>query len=516
MRSVGKNEEKVPSEAIVLVLLILLGLLIAMLFYSGPFYSYDDANYIGFARQIMVGNFSVEESPYAYGFAFPYFIAASFWLFGYGIEQSFLVSLVSYIAIIIVAFFAGKVVSGLGSATISGFLAAIAPFLVQYSTRVMPDLLLGAFAGASLFLALYAEKSKRAALMYLLSGLLAGFTVFIKLEALAFVLFFFIGLLILLFVQPHKKTRRKHLEIFAIAALVATVGIYFAFIYAMTGNPLYTISRYGVFQHGISPTTLFENIYNLFVTLFGFTVSGSLFSPYTLSPIIYPYGFGIFFALTVSVIGIKRKSRKIILLSVVSWGFFLYMYFGTMSFSKYLFIAVITRYFSMISVPMSVLAALGIYSFYKIIYSYCKSCALLSAVLIIILIVLLSLPTYLGIYYYNKAIALDNLVIKCASSYLSESGTKVVYANAATELLALDTKYKFNPHQIGSSCNSLGNGGMLVYFYSNEGSLNQGLGSWLGNSCYNVDLFNCNPNESSEIYENMVINAEISTISRYS
>ena len=515
MRSVGKKEEKVPSEAIILVLLILLGLLLAMLFYSGPFYSYDDANYIGFARQIMVGNFSVEESPYAYGFAFPYFIAASFWLFGYGIEQSFLVSLVSYIVIIVVAFFAGKVVSGLGSATISGFLAAIAPFLVQYSTRVMPDLLLGAFAGASLLLALYAEKSRRAALMYLLSGLLAGFTVFIKLEALAFVLFFFIGLLILLFVQPHKKMK-KHLEIFAIAALVATVGIYFAFIYAMTGNPLYTISRYGVLQHGISPTTLFENIYNLFVTLFGFTVSGSLFSPYTLSPIIYPYGFGIFFALIGSVIGIKRKSRKIILLSVVSWGFFLYMYFGTMSLSKYLLIAVITRYFSMIAVPISVLATFGIFSVYKIIYLYRRRCAMFSVVLIIFLILLLSLPTYLGIYSYNKAIALDNSVIECASSYLSGTGASVVYANAAAELLALDSNYKFNPHQIGDSCNSLGNSGVLVYFYSNESSLKQGLGSWLGNSCYNADLFNCNPNESSEIYENMVINAEISTISRYS
>jgi len=503
-----KNALGAKKDIALLALLLFAGLAIAVLFYSGPFYSYDDMNYINFAFQAMHGSFYIGESPYAYGFAFPYFIAVSFWLLGYGALQGTFPSIFSYLAMIAVTYMAARSFKGTFVAALAAMLTLTAPFLIQYSTRVMPDLVLGLFAGLSVLLALLAGSSRHEKTLYALSGVLAGFTVFIKLEALAFALFFFIGILFLSLDKQGVKHRSIDKDaIIAGIALLAVLYAYFVCVYAMTGSAFYTIERYGAFQHSISPVTFNDNVENLIITLSAFNTNG-IFRPYALSPIIYPYGLGLVFAMMASGIGIMERNRKITFLSIVAWGFFLYMYFGTMSLSHYIFIAVITRYFSMIAVPVSILGALGIASFYDMIKEYCKNCAIVAAMLIIALVVLVGIPTYLTIYSYNKAIALDNSAIKCATGYLQGNGIAQTYTNAAPGIIGLYSAYKMHAYIIGNRCNSTYFNSTLLFFYGNESAL-KGLDGWLGSRCGAEQAYRCNESINGNTYNSTIHDVNI-------
>jgi len=502
---------------IALFIIVISALAIAAIFYAGPFYSYDDMNYVHFARQILTYGYSISESPYAYGFAYPYTIAAFYSLLGYGNLQSVLPNIIEYALIIIVGFFTAKKLFDCKNAVISAMLIAIAPFLIQYATRVMPDMLLGLLSGLSIMLLAYAQDSKHQKALYSMAGITAGFAVFIKLEALAFDLFFLLGALYLYksgyYKREHKSKKSRNSRnsafagnvLYAVFFLIIAIYIYLLCIYASTGNAFYTFENYGAFQHKISPVNITDNIANLFVTLFAYVYSKSILSPFELNPIIYPYGFGIFFAILASIIGVILKNRKIATLSIISWGFFFYMYFGTMSLAKYIFIAVITRYFSMIVVPMSILSSFGILEVYSMVKHYSSKIAYAILALIIVEIIVFSIPTYITIYNYNKAIALNNNVIKCISNYTDSSK---IYANTGIEALELETGFKNIFSQLGSGCNSTYANSTIVYIYTNSTEMQQGLKEWLGGMCNYVQIHLCAVN-SNNIYNSTIISAEL-------
>ena len=77
---------------------------------------------------------------------------------------------------------------------VSAFLIATAPFVVGYSTRVLPDMALGVIAGFSILFFVCAQENRRGKYLYFLSGVFAALTVYIKFIGLAYVLLFLVCL----------------------------------------------------------------------------------------------------------------------------------------------------------------------------------------------------------------------------------------------------------------------------------------------------------------------------------
>jgi 4-amino-4-deoxy-L-arabinose transferase-like glycosyltransferase len=134
---------------LLLAVIILAGLLLSYVLYSGPFYTYDDLAYIMFSHQVLTGTFNPVQSPYAYGFLLPISLAASFDIFGVNTFASILPSLAEYITLILVSFAIARKLYGRNAGLFSAFFVATAPFVVGYSTRVLPDMGVGALAGIS-------------------------------------------------------------------------------------------------------------------------------------------------------------------------------------------------------------------------------------------------------------------------------------------------------------------------------------------------------------------------------
>src|SRR5579863_7402834 len=132
---------------LILSIIIIICVVLSYSLYTGPFYSFDDGNYIVFAHQILDRNFSLSQNPYAYGFLMPLTLVPSLTIFGINLLAITMPAFIEYIIIVILAFFIGKKLYGNEVGLVSAFLISTAPFVVGYSTRVLPDMAVGVLSG---------------------------------------------------------------------------------------------------------------------------------------------------------------------------------------------------------------------------------------------------------------------------------------------------------------------------------------------------------------------------------
>ncbi len=510
-----------------LYVIMAFGMLFSCFFYTGPYFAYDDAGYIAYAHQMLNGNFSAVQSASAFGYLSSATIALSFRLFGYGQLQSILPSMVEYLLIILLAFHVGRALYDDAVGYFAALFSATAPFVVQYVTRAMPDMLLGALAGLAIYTFIMAGRHRQhRKVFYFVSGAMTALTIYVKLEGIAFVLFFFVAAMLMTY-----KDRNQHSEhylksiktaptkgdvVFVLIGIAALICINVIITYASTGNPLFTILAYGQWQHSISPTSLHQNIYTLLVTVCGYLdTAGSTFGAFVLSPTIYPYGFVIYFAILGTIIGIGTKSRNTLFLAVIGWGTFFYFFFGTMTMTAYTFIPVSTRLFTIIEVPFSVLSAYGSILLYNMARnSNGKVVSRLIFAIFILEIALFSVPTFVAIHYYNSAIAADGNVLNSIANYMSSnSGSYFILGNSSdvTNFIGLISGYKTSIQTLGGRCTSSYNGTHILAVYGNDRS-NDGvvLDQWAGKNCslsisenYSTSSYSSNP------YHQLLINGAV-------
>lgn len=325
-----------------LILIIFLAIALVLVFRSGINQTFDDNNYKLLAIQVSQGKYNITESPYGYGVLFICITYISGALFGFDkFGLTILTSVMPYFILILLTYvLAKKAKQDENTALISSFLVAIMPFVVGYSTRLLPDLLMGVIAISALILFLGDAKKE-----WFLSGLVAGLLIYIKLSG---AIFFIPFALYALF-----SSRRNYVLLGLIIAVIAYLGLFLAF----TGNPFYTIQNYSAFQSNLNNLTSFNGNTGILFVMLGLIQlqPGSLYNQ------VWSLGLVLWFALIASYIAILKKSKPMQFLAMICWGFILYMSFGTISLAHYTFGPVIGRYFAIIAGPISVLTAYMVY-----------------------------------------------------------------------------------------------------------------------------------------------------------
>ncbi len=390
--------------------------MLSYVLYSGPFYGFDDLTYISFAHQLLTGTFNPVQSPYAYGFLLPVSLAISFSVFGVNTFASILPSIIEYTAIILLSFAIARKLYGNNVGLVSAFLVATAPFVVGYSTRVLPDMGVGALAGISLLFLVYAHESDNNKLFYFLSGAFAAITIYVKLIGLAYVLALLIALIVYKFYNKKRtalKKRANNILVYSLAGMLILGIIYVAIMFAFSGSLFGSFIRYGTNQMTISPSNLNKNIGVLFTTFFGYKGFGPVADPQ-----VFPLGLIILLALAGTLIGLIKKEKDIICMSVVLWVAFLYLFFGTVSITSYSFIYLVSRYFIMVSVPIAVLAGYALLGIYRASKPILKTNSIYLPILILIIIIVSYIPIYNTLYNYNISISGDARTLSSMLNYV--------------------------------------------------------------------------------------------------
>ncbi len=376
------------KEAVALILILLLAVFLIAIFYAGVYWQFDDSTYVSFIQQINNHTFNPGSNPYAYGWLWPYFVFLGGIIFGFTSFGLVVPTALEYLSLIVLTYVLGsKVSKNKGVAIIAALLVCLFPFVVQYSTRLLNDMLLGVIATLSMIF--FLSENKR---VWILAGVMAGLLIYIKMIGLAYILPF--GICALL------SKKRKYV----VWSMIITILLYTLPFLFLLHNPLYPFQNYGNDQNMISPATLHSNIEVLLLMMDFIQIKGSA------SLLYQDYSLGLLTVFTIigTVIAAISKNRKIIYVAVLFWVFLLYLFFGTISLSRYVVAAVIIRYFILVAAPMAILISYSIISIANYMQTKVggnRRWFGAAVVILLLILILLSLnQAYVLVFYYNTMI----------------------------------------------------------------------------------------------------------------
>lgn len=383
IRKFAKRLKNKKTESL-LVIILLFGLFLRLHFFVGLNWS-DDVAYVGYADNLLEGNFYHNSYPNTMRLGFIYPITFFFWIFGVSNISAALFPILTSLGSIILIFYIGKIFLDTKTSLISAFLLSIFPLNVGNSTWIMPDIPLAFFTSLSIFLFFYSER-KRNSFYYLLTGIFIGISYLIKVS----------GLIPLIFIVPYIfyktfKKRNFNLNYFLVFLGFLIIFSLESLYYLLnTGNFLF---RYKAVSNYFSGENLKEHA----------LVTDLSFYPKVMFNLNYNYIFdfknkfnvyyGIFYYLLIPsifylVYKTKKKSYKFIIWFSI---FFLYLQFGTMSLRNYTPIHRLYRHLSLITIPF--LLFLGY--FLRINYESTSKKRLITIFVIILL-------TITSFYYIDK------------------------------------------------------------------------------------------------------------------
>ncbi len=369
-----------------LALVLVLGLAVSAYFYSGPYYQFDDGKYIAFAKQMLNGTFTVTQSPRAFGFLMAVIEALSMGAFGAGVLGEILPTVLEYAALVVLTFLVGRKLADDRLGLVGALLTATMPFVVQYTTRVVPDMMLGVLAGASLYALLAGIGKDRIDYgMMTVSGMIAGLGIFLKLGGAGIGVAVLVALLLL---------ERKALPAFLLG-FVVVIAIYAASFYLMTGGNISYLSQYSAHQIATNPSTLGNNLITMAVVAV---------VPVTIGQT-YPIEMLFLLIIAGTYAAFKDENRAMKLTAVIFWFVFLYLFLGTESLSAYAPMVVVDRYLIVVAVPMALLGAyvpVGMYRTFSAAGHRIAAAAVL--VLLLGLVFLFYYTAYSAVYAYSAYI----------------------------------------------------------------------------------------------------------------
>jgi hypothetical protein len=498
-----------------LLLIIAASLAFSFVLYSGPQSNYDDTVYMNFAFRILHGTFNPTVSPFAYGYIIPASVAASFALFGTGLIQAIIPEVLEFVLLLAVVFFIAKTYSSNSESLMAALMFGISPFVMGYVTRVLPDMLIALLAAVSILFFLRGSKDSKT-WMFLAAGFFAGATIFVKFEALMYLLFFIIASFLFLAFSKRilKKARRKskcfvHSKKLVYAAVLVvgiliSVVLYFAPFMLISGHALYPITMLDDYGNYLTISDLSMNIGTLI------SMSTPSFNVYA-NAIYYDFFIGsiIYFAIMGTAIALAKRDLTRLFESVLCWGIYLSMFFFTASLSKYEVFAVTSRFIILIAAPMALLSAYAIMQ----IYGYLKKLkssrfSIVITVIIVIAVSLLNIPSYIIIGNGNHMNLQSNEVyysmvansVSTGNKNLLVSSNTWIAQNLATKFLKIIgaahgiSVYQYNQ----STCNMPGS---AILVMNNPSDPTENISAYDG--CNAPKLLKYIPNNTipSKIYE---------------
>lgn len=478
-RNMRKRPRAHTYWILALSLIVIFSMAFSFILYSGPQSNFDDTVYMAFAFKILHGTFNPTASPFAYGYITPATVAASFYLFGIGLIQAIIPEAIEFALLIAVAFFIAKTYASNAESLIAALMVGISPFVMGYANRVLPDMLLGLLAAVSILFLLRGSKSGKK-WMFLAAGLFAGATIFVKFEALMYMLFFIIAsFLLLLFSKgivkkPNRKTKNapginKRLAYLAVLliGLIVSVTLYFVPFMLISGHALYPITMLDNYGNYLTISDIGMNVGTLI------SMSTPSFNIYA-NAIYYDFFIGsiIYFAIIGTAIALAKKDSTRLFESVLCWGIYLAMFFFTASLSKYEVFAVTSRLMIFIAAPMALLAAYSVIEIYNYLKKH-ESARFSVAItaIIVIAISLLNIPSYMiiGNGNYNNLqfsevyyAMMANAVSTGNKNLLVSSNTWIAQNMATKFLRIIGASHGMNVYQYNKSTCNIPNSVILV------------------------------------------------------
>ena len=440
--------QKYESNLPLLFLLasILIGILISMYLYSGPDPFYDDAWYINLAHYMLSGNLNqVILNPFGYGFINIFAIALSFKFFGYGDIQAILPSIVEYILLLILTYGISKKFYTPIFASATVYLLALAPFLVDYTTRVLPDINAGLAVGLSFYAFLIAMGNKKP-IWSITAGFLAAFPAYIKADETFIYVGLFVFLLIVLFskniiytIERKDKKHTNELKSIALisAGLIMGLFAYFFIFYIFTKNFFFPIMYY-------TATPSSEPVLNeIYLLVIPFSTSKGL-----INADYFPLGSILVLSIIGAAIGILKKNSKINYASFLCFGVFLYLLVGTSNIHEYIVIPSLSRYFAIDASLFALLSGYALFSIYNFLNAKLEKKTLFKIIYIFFIIItpLSYIPTYTYFKSHNLGITYSRETFNEAVNYIQGIAAKSqinVYTLAPVSF-RYNTYYYFN------------------------------------------------------------------------
>ena len=446
MKKKARSKPIFTGKVAILLLLAIIafGLLISFLTYAGPSPFYDDSNYLALSHQIIELNPAFIGSIFGFDYLQLMPLAVSQYLLGYGDFQVILPSIIEYVVMIIFAFLIGRQISGYSLGLLSAFFTATAPFVTVNVTRVLPDMATGMAVAISLYLFVLCAKSKQKFYIQMLYGASTVFPFFMKVEGLSF--FGFSWLAIIMAAAYYRFsgsfTTKRFLVFAAIGAAVA-MFIYFMVFALLINDPFF-----GLQNQRIAPVQ--PPLENAIIAFNPNTFSFA--SPSETEA--YPIGLLVYFAIAGSILATTRRNKYMSFISIVGWGVLAYLLAGTTSYQKYVPITTHTRFFAIILIPLSVLAAYAVISLYEQLAKSRRIFGLAAVGLLIFLLFFSYYQIYAIFANANAALAPDFSPFYSAANYIENlqnlNNTAVfVYAPSGFYSFALqDFNFaaKYNPH----------------------------------------------------------------------
>ena len=371
-----------------ILFLLVLCLVMVKIVWSGANLTFDDANYLFYAHQILNGTFNYAESPFAYGYLLPYTVAISIHFLG-GITSlaSSIPAILEYIILILIIYFTSFKMSNEKVALSVAVIAATSAFIVAYSSRVLPDLLAGDMVGLAVYLLIYEDELHATRNMF--AGFLTGLLVFVKFSTLLIG----IPIALVLFLQ-----RKLYAWIYLVCALV----IILFYLITINGNFSEFVSN-DAYQIHLNTTNFYTNI----ETFLLFVIPFLIVTPNVVYWQIFPLGLLFDFAFIGGYIALLKKEWKFSKWFLVLIFSFLFMLFGSESLIRYVPITVVSRYFILLAVPMAILTTrflLGVHDYLRFKYKPLTADVVLICLVIIAVIVQLPVlyffhtfvPSYVG------------------------------------------------------------------------------------------------------------------------
>ena len=439
----GRKRHKGSVYYLLFLGILALGSALAIALYSGPNYMYDDIWYIDAAHLLAQGNSAFILSKFSFAFFKTVVLGLSFKILGYGNVQAILPNFAYFLITIWLVFLIGKRIDGYALGLIAALVAATTPFFVAHATRVNPDVALG--MGLALILYLFfryidTAKLKRSTGIYLpfAIGIATSFAIYLKTEGFLIIFAVAVSILVLcaysrISTKRGKAYRRiisRKFIVYSVIGLIAGLLIYFSVFYLLLNAPFFSIENYGgaAAPTGISKTATIVALLNpdtFFLSIQSF------------NPDIVPLGLVYIFALIGTLIGIRKRSTEVSFLSLVMWIIFLYLFFGPASPTRFITVPTVTRLFSAIIAPLSVLSGYFIVSVYRSYNKHrrhAKNMALLLSMFLLLLLAATNIPIYLGYHAYALGIQETRSLLSSANAELlnlSAGSNVTVYLNTS-------------------------------------------------------------------------------------
>lgn len=369
-------------------MLIILAAIFCKVYFAGPNYTFDDGNYVLYAKQMLNGTYNITETPYAYGSLFIASMAASATLLGTTPLAFALPQILAFILLItciytILSYYFSKQVSLFATISIE-----ISTFMFVYATRALPDIPIALIVALIFLIITYKKKSYH----MLFAGLLAGLSFFIKFGGAAFLL-----LILISYIIAYRKNKIWHEAAAITAGLLIGLAIYVILLPA--GAHFTTmLNAYSQQQTKLSEASLSGNFYTILVLLFNYNTTTPYFNQ------VYPIGMIFLYAIAGTYFAFKNKNPNMQFIAIAFWIGFMYLLFGTESITHYTFITVTTRYITLFAAPMAILTGY----FFKRVYLFIeqKTTARLALAILVMFVIVLAvsnMPLYLYFFKYPNA-----------------------------------------------------------------------------------------------------------------